>query len=71
MVRIFWRRSACAIPSLRRGTAPYEVDTDSGDVGFGIGVVGEAKEQAGLADTGVTDEQQLEEVVVSVGGVSM
>jgi hypothetical protein len=43
----------------------YEVDTDSGDVGLCVGVVGEPQEQARLADTRVTDEQQLEEVVVS------
>jgi hypothetical protein len=43
----------------------YEVDADGGDVGLGVGVVGESQQQARLADTGVTDEQQLEEVVVS------
>lgn len=44
----------------------YEVDTDGRDVALGVGVVGEPKEQAGLSDTGVTDEQKLEQVVVSV-----
>lgn len=42
-----------------------EVDTDCGDVGLGVCVVGKSQEQAGLSDTGVTDEEQLEEVVVS------
>ena len=45
--------------------ATYEVDADSRDVGLCVGVVGEPQQQARLADTGVTDEQQLEEVVVS------
>lgn len=44
----------------------YEVDTDGRDVGLGICVVGESQEQARLSNTGVTDEEKLEEVVVSV-----
>lgn len=44
----------------------YEVDTDCGDVGLGVGVVGEPQQQARLSNTGVTDEEQLEEVVVSM-----
>lgn len=43
----------------------YEVDTDCGDIGLGVSVVGESQEQAGLSNTGVSDEEQLEEVVVS------
>ena len=46
----------------------HEVDTDGRDVGLGICVVGESQEQAGLSNTGVTDEEKLEEVVVSVSG---
>lgn len=48
----------------------YEVDADRGDVGLGVGVVGESKQQARLAHTGITDEEQLEEVVVSDFGPS-
>lgn len=44
----------------------YEVDTDCGDVGLGVCVVGESQQQARLSNTGVTDEEQLEEVVVSM-----
>lgn len=44
----------------------YEVDTDCGDVGLGVSVVGESQEQTGLSNTGVSDEEQLEEVVVSM-----
>lgn len=43
----------------------YEVDTNCGDVGLGVCVVGESQKQAGLSNTGVTDEEELEEVVVS------
>jgi hypothetical protein len=44
----------------------YEVDTDGGDVGLCVGIVGESQQQARLPDTRVSDEQELEEVVVSV-----
>lgn len=43
----------------------YEVDTNGRDVGLCVGVVGETKEQARLSDTGVTDEEELEEIIVS------
>jgi hypothetical protein len=43
-----------------------EVDTDRGDVALGVCVVRESKEQARLPDAGVSDEQQLEQVVISV-----
>lgn len=43
----------------------YEVYADGGDVGLCVGVVGEPQQQARLAYTGITDEEQLEEVVVS------
>lgn len=48
----------------------YEVDTDSRNVGFGVGVIGESQEKTRLSNTGITDEEKLEEVVVSrrVGG---
>jgi hypothetical protein len=47
----------------------YKVNTDGGDVGLGVGVIGESQQQTRLSNTGVTDEEELEEVVVSgVGG---
>lgn len=61
---------AAAVLTSGRMRSAYEVDTDCGDVGLSVGVVGESEEQAGLSNTGVTDEEQLEEVVVSVGGVN-
>lgn len=45
---------------------PYEVNTDRGDVALRVGVIGESKKQAGLSYTGVSNEQELEQVVVSV-----
>ena len=44
----------------------YEVDTDGGDVGLCVGVVGESQKKARLSNTGVTDEEKLEEIIVSV-----
>lgn len=61
----FLQRSAPSQPVTGCLAATYEVDADGGDVGLCVGVVGEPQQQARLADTGVTDEQQLEEVVVS------
>lgn len=56
---------AGGVGQIREGA--YEVDTDRGDVGLGVGIIGETQQQAGLSHTGVTDEEQLEEVVVSDG----
>jgi hypothetical protein len=44
----------------------YEVNTDSRDVALSVGIVGETKQQARLSNTGVSDEEELEEVVVSI-----
>jgi hypothetical protein len=46
----------------------HKVDADGGDVALRVCVVGETQQQAGLADTRVADEEELEEVVVSVRG---
>lgn len=43
-----------------------EVDADRGDVRLGVCVVGESEQQAGLSYTGVSNEEELEEVVVSI-----
>ena len=48
-----------------RGGCTHKVDTDGGDVALCVCVVGESKQQARLSDTRVTDEEELEEVVVS------
>lgn len=41
-----------------------EIDTDGGDVRLGVGVIGKSQQQARLSNTGITDEEELEEVVV-------
>lgn len=50
---------------LPRVVATYEVDADSGDVGLSVGVVCESQEQTGLSNTGISDKEELEEVIVS------
>ncbi len=69
MVRIFCESQSLSTGGVQQhggaGRRAYEVNADGGDVGLCVGVVGEAKEQARLADTGIADEQQLEEIVVS------
>ena len=44
----------------------YEVNADSRYVALCVCVVCKSEEQTGLSDSGITDEEQLEEVVVSV-----
>ena len=44
----------------------HEVDTDGRNVALSVCVVGKTEQQAGLSDTRVTDEEELEEVVVSI-----
>lgn len=46
----------------------HEVDADGRDVRLRVGVIGEPQEEAGLSYTGVSDEEELEEVVVSADG---
>ena len=49
----------------------YEIDTNRGNVGLGVRVIGKTQQQARLSHTGITDEEKLEEVVVSVGESAM
>lgn len=51
--------------SPERRSDAYKVDADCGNVGLGVGVIGKSQEQTRLSNTGVTDEEQLEEVIVS------
>lgn len=52
--------------SVRTVISTYEIDTDGRNVGFCVGIVGETQQQARLSNTGVTDKEELEEVVVSM-----
>lgn len=47
-------------------SATYEVNADSRDVAFRVGVVGKTEQEARLSNTGVPDEEKLEEVIVSI-----
>src|SRR5690242_9536395 len=58
-----WRRPGA---QGRRGRT-YKVDADGGDVALCVCVVGEPEQQARLSNTRVTDEEELEQVVVSGG----
>ena len=52
---------------MRKGTCTaYKVDTNCRNVALGICVVGKPQKQARLADARVSDQQELEEVIVSV-----
>jgi hypothetical protein len=46
--------------------ADFEVNTDGGDIGLGVCIIGKSQEQAGLSDTRVSDKEQLEEVIISM-----
>lgn len=43
----------------------YKVNTNGRDVGLGVRVIGETKQQARLSDAGISDQQELEQVIVS------
>ena len=43
--------------------ADLEVDADGRDVGLGVGVVGEPKEQTRLSNAGVANQEQLEQII--------
>jgi hypothetical protein len=43
----------------------HKIDTDGRDVGLGVGVIGKSQKQARLSNTGISDEEELEEIVVS------
>lgn len=51
-------------PAESRST--YEVNTDGRNVAFRVGVIGETEQQTRLSNTGVSDEEELEEVIVSI-----
>lgn len=68
MVLIFYRTVLvdAGRDRYRRRHSTYEVNTDSRDVALGVGVVCESEQQTRLSDTRVADQEELEEVVVSV-----
>ncbi len=52
--------------SVQLDGSDLEVDADGGDVRLGVGVVGEAEQQARLAHAGVADQQKLEQVIAAM-----
>ena len=72
-------RSDCPEPLLARGVpdlqfdglavqldgADLEIDPDGGNVRLGVCVVGETEQEAGFAHAGVSDQEQLEQVVAA------
>lgn len=49
----------------RGGKKAYEIDTNGGDVAFCVSVIGKSEQQARFSNTGISDKQELEEIVVS------
>ena len=45
----------------------HKVNANSGDVALGVGIIRKSKQQARLAHARVSDQEQLEEVIVSAG----
>ena len=43
----------------------HKVNANSGDVALGVGIIRKSKQQARLAHARVSDQEQLEEVIVS------
>jgi len=62
---------SCSIPNLefdglsvKLDGPDLEVDSDGGDVGLGVGVVGETEEETTLSYSAISNKKELEEVVV-------
>lgn len=69
MVRIFCARLASRmLTGSHADGQTHKINADGGDVALRVCVIGKAQQQAGLADTRVTDEEEFEEVVVSAEG---
>ena len=59
MVRIFYGQLYQHVisPTPLASSTTYKVHTDGWDVAFGVGIIGEPKQQARLANTAVSDEE--------------
>ena len=66
-MRIFCKRSVSHVSGWEASgsTKTHKVDADGGDVTLGVGVVGESEQETGLSDSGISDKEELKEVVVS------
>lgn len=52
--------------SVQLDRSNFEVNANGGNVGFGVGVVRESKEQTRLTDAGVSNKEQLEQIIAVV-----
>ena len=70
---------SCGFSTLRSAVIPnrfptgqtYEINTDGRDIALSVGIICESQQQAGLSYTGISDKEELEEVIVSAGFVSV
>ena len=44
----------------------FEIDTNGADVRLAVGIVGKAKEQTRFTNTGISNQQQLEQIIIIV-----
>eukprot|EP00531_Pseudo-nitzschia_arenysensis_P013583 CAMPEP_0116145440 /NCGR_PEP_ID=MMETSP0329-20121206/16591_1 /TAXON_ID=697910 /ORGANISM="Pseudo-nitzschia arenysensis, Strain B593" /LENGTH=178 /DNA_ID=CAMNT_0003641039 /DNA_START=390 /DNA_END=925 /DNA_ORIENTATION=- len=49
--------------SVQFNRSDFEINTNGGNVGFGVSVVRESKEQTRFTDTGVSNEKELEQII--------
>lgn len=47
-------------------SATYKINADSRDVAFRVGIIGKTEQEARLSNTGVSDEEKLEKIIVSI-----
>jgi hypothetical protein len=66
-VRIFWSLSVTDTKYHHKfsNAITYEVHTDGRNVTFCVGVISESQEKTRFADTGVSDKEELKQVIVS------
>lgn len=66
IVRIFYAFVSLLPATYVHGTSSaYKVDTNSGDVALSIRIIREPQQQARLSHTRVSDQEQLEEIIIS------
>ena len=49
--------------SIQLDCSDFEINTNGGDVGFGVSVVCESEEQTRFTDTGVSNKEQFEQII--------
>ena len=52
-------------PNSDRHDQTYKIDSNGGDVGLRVGIIGESQQETGLSDTGVSDKQEFEEIIAA------